>query len=288
MEAIAMVLLLISTEQLAENPGLGTVVDVRPLDAYTEAHLPGARHVDARQLSAERNGVPGMLKPVGELAAMLSRAGVRPAAPTIIYGDMDSPAAITGAARLFWVLEYLGFDDVAILDGGITKWRAEGRPVETGPPPAPDAPEMEFVPRPRGRLLASRNDVLAFLRQGDGVLVDTRVPEQYAGLSTRPFVKQAGHIPGARNVPLDTLFERNEAGDAAYYTMKTGDALREALAGTPGDPVITYCNTGHSSSVGYFAYRVAGFERIRMYDGSMAEWGNHPGLQVRGEGGGAQ
>jgi thiosulfate/3-mercaptopyruvate sulfurtransferase len=283
MEAVITILLLLNTEELAGRLGQVQVVDARPLDAYTEGHIPGALHLDADALSAEQRGVTGLLRPLEELGPLLSRAGLDPTRPVAVYSQMDSPAECRRAARLFWAFEYLSFRQVSILDGGFAKWRAESRPVEAGAPPVSASPDTEHVFRPRPELLATRTNVLDLIREGRGVLADMRAPEEYVGLSKRDFVARSGHIPGAENVPIDTLLDAHGEGDAVYYMFKQGDALTEALAGDRSRQVITYCTTGTSGSVGYFAYRLAGHNWISLYDGSMAEWGNHPGLQVSGE-----
>lgn len=284
MTAVVSILLLLSTEELAARLGESLVVDARSLAAYTEGHIPGALHLDVEELSAEQQGVTGKLRPLEELAPILSRAGLEPGKPIVVYSEMDSPAEFRRAARLFWILEYLSFRQVSILDGGYAKWKAESRAVETGAPAAATGPELEHVLQPRPELLATRTHVLNLMRDGSGVLSDMRTPEEYVGLTKRDFVARSGHIPGAENVPIDTLLEPHESGGAVYYTFKRDAALDEALAGDKGRQVITYCTTGTSGSVGYFAYRLAGHNWVSLYDGSMAEWGNHPGLQMSGTG----
>lgn len=283
MELVATLLLLISTDELAalEDPNV-VIVDARPLEQYTESHLPRARSLPSEALSTERGGVRGMLKPLDNVAAALAEAGLEPSMSVVVYSSMDTPDEVKHAARVFWALEYLDFQQVRVLDGGLSKWLAEGRPLAKGIPPKFDAAAHVPVLRPQPSLLATRQEVVDHLRANRGPIVDMRPPEQYAGLETPDFIKQSGHIPGAHNVPIDTLLDVHEAGGITYYTFKRDEALAAELPGEQQAPVITYCNTGRSGSVGYLAYRLAGYARVALYDGSMAEWSLHPGLQLQG------
>ncbi|MFP4499559.1 MAG: sulfurtransferase [Candidatus Hydrogenedentota bacterium] len=281
MSAVVTILLLLSTEELARELDDVIVVDARPIAAYEAGHIPGARHLAAGDLSATQGGVTGLLKPVDALAPLISEAGLEQGVPIVVYSAMDEPYEVKDAARVFWALSYLGFDQVSVLDGGYAKWQAEGRPTETGAPAPKADPAGEIVLRPQEERHATRGEVLELMRAGEGILADMRPPAEYTGLDKAHYVKQSGHIPGAYSVPVEDLVDAHEAGDKVFYTFKTGDALTQALAGEKDAPVISYCNTGRSGSVGYFAYRLAGYEEVSLYDGAMAEWGNHPGLRVQ-------
>ena len=280
MELVATLLLLISTEQLAARTQDVTIVDARPVEQFTESHLPGALSLPSESLSEERGGVRGLLKPLNQLETLLAEAGLDPTMPVVIYSAMDSPAEAKNATRVFWALEYLGFEHVQILDGGLNKWLAEGRPLAKGAPQKYDAEAHVPVLRPREELRTERNEVVEQMRAGDGPIVDMRSAEEYAGLKAPEGMSYKGHISGAYNVPIDTLLTSNEANGLTYYTFKQDEALTSELTGNTQSPVITYCNTGRSGSVGYFAYRLAGFTNVSLYDGSMAEWSLHPGLQL--------
>jgi len=277
-------MLLVSTDQLMQLQDV-QIVDVRGRDAYVAGHIPGALHLDSATLSEDRDGVNGLLKPVEEVAALLSWAGLDPARHVVVYGAMEAPDDLKHATRLFWILEYVGFPRVSVLDGGFAKWRAEGRPIETGEPRGPSGEGRVLSLRPRPELLATRDEVLEAITPGSGrTLVDMRPPEEYAGLAKEDFVARAGHIPGACNLPATDFVAKSGDEGTAYYALRPKANLRAAVEGSPAKPVITYCNSGRDASVGYFVYRLAGFERVAVYDGSMAEWGRHPGLNVAGEG----
>lgn len=278
MELVTAILVLLSTDNLAGLHDVA-IVDARAAEAYAAGHIPGALHLDPATLSEERSGVVGLLKPVAELSPVLSALGLDPAKQVVVYSAMATPEDLSTAARLFWILEYVGFEHVAVLDGGFAKWSAEGRPIEQGAAAAPAAARMEPMLRPRPELMATHDEVVEAERTGVP-LVDFRSPEEYAGLSKKDVVKRAGHIPGAGNVPATDLVDKHEMAGAVFYTLKPIEALQELLAGDAAKPVIAYCNTGRSASAGYLAYRILGRTNVSLYDGSMAEWSCHSALGV--------
>lgn len=281
MELLTAVMLLLSTEDLAGMPD-AMIVDARPLAAYAAGHIPGALHLDPAALSEERGGVQGLLKPLDQLDTLLSEAGLDPTRHVVVYSAMDTPDDLKNAARLFWILEYLGFGRVSVLDGGFAKWKAEGRPIETDAPPAKqERMKLDLTPRPER--LATRDEVLGIIKSGAGTLADLRPSEEYAGLSKKDFVQRAGHIPGACSLPAGDAVQNSGTESAPVFTLKPAADLKASIEGANKAPVITYCNTGRDASVGYFLYRLNGYDDVAVYDGAMAEWGNHPALDVAGK-----
>ena len=168
--------LLVSTDSLRALEDV-LVVDARPLEDYAGGHIPGALHLDSASLSETRDGIQGLLKPLDALRSVLSEAGVDPGRHVVVYSDSSDSQHLTYATRVFWVLEYLGYPRVSILDGGITKWNLESRAVEKGEPSANrlELPRLE----PRPELLATRDEVTALLDSGAGILLDSRPAEYY-------------------------------------------------------------------------------------------------------------
>jgi len=251
------------------------ILDARTEEAFLEGHIPGAVHLDPEILSETRDGVVGMLKPLNEIANVLAERAVDPGKHIVIYSAMDDGSDTKNATRLFWILEYLTYPKVSLLNGGYAKWTHEGRPVSTEPVDI-DTPEgVQWELRTRPELLAKRERVITAIQSGNAVVTDNRSPEDYTGLNQNPNVEAAGHIPGAVNVPAGDLVDTEAAEDGAYLLFRTGDVLRDTFeeAGVSGErPIITYCNSGRDASVGYVGYRLGGFNRISLYDGSMAEW----------------
>jgi thiosulfate/3-mercaptopyruvate sulfurtransferase len=186
----------------------------------------------------------------------------------IAYDDAGSQLA----ARLFFVLEYYGHTRIRVLNGGLAKWRREGRPLTTevsrvGP--------RRFVPRARRDVLATAEEVKAGLGKSEVCLIDARSPEEYAGKDVR--ARRGGRIPGAENVDWRATLNPDE-------TFKSADALRaifEAAGVRPDRQIITYCQSGTRSAHDYLALRLLGYARIKNYDGSWNEWGNDPNLPVQ-------
>jgi thiosulfate/3-mercaptopyruvate sulfurtransferase len=264
---------LISTEALArhlDDPAF-VVVDCRHElgdpgageRAYRAAHLPGARflHLD-RDLSGAKTGRNGRhpLPAVTALAATLGRAGIDASRQVVAYDQSNG----VWASRLWWLLKWLGHNAVAVLDGGLDRWRLEGRTVTdvvTAPRPATFEPEP---PAPT----ASADEILTHL--GDDVLlvVDARAPERYRG-DVEPIDSVAGHIPGARNRP----FGENLAADGTFKSSAQLRAEFEALlGGSPARAVVHQCGSGVTACHNALAMTIAGLPGSRLYPGSWSEW----------------
>lgn len=261
--------ILVDTGDLASLEG-SIVADTRDSDAFMAGHIPGATHLDVEALSEVRDGVNGLLKPLADLRPLLADAGLAPAKTIVIYSGMDDAGSVVRATRLLWVLEYLGYPDARLLDGGLAKWRSEGRPLESGRSAVAPVPTEALAGLvPREELLATRDEVMATRSGKAGQIVDLRDPEYFSGVAKSGSVPRAGHIPGARNHP------GSEFLDEPFFTFKSPERIRAILGEDPGGSVITYCNTGRVATVGYAAYRIAGFDAVALYDGSMSEWGSH-------------
>jgi thiosulfate/3-mercaptopyruvate sulfurtransferase len=268
---------LISTDELARrlaDPAL-VLVDCRHNlsdveageRAYLASHLPGARfmHLD-RDLSGERTGRNGRhpLPEVAALSATLSRAGIDASKQVVAYDQNNG----MWASRLWWLLHWLGHEAAAVLDGGIDKWIAEGRPTTADMPRAKPARFVAMAPR---EAVATSDEILRHLSdQASNLLtiVDARAPERFRG-DIEPLDPVAGHIPGALNRPNgDNLMPDG--------TFKPAELLRaefEAQLGTvPLSSVVHQCGSGISASHNLLAMAVAGLPGSRLYPGSWSEW----------------
>ena len=271
---------LISTEALAAHladPAL-VVVDCRHnlADigagelAYRAAHLPGAHflHLD-HDLSGVKTGKNGRhpLPEIGALSATLGRIGIDASKQVVAYDQNHG----MWASRLWWLLHWLGHDRAAVLDGGIDKWVAEGRPLTAELPLARAA---RFVPRP-GRI-ASADEILRHLGDGTLTVLDARAPERYHG-DIEPIDPVAGHIPGAINRP----YTQNLTPQG---TLKPAEALRpefEAqLAGRAPGSVVHQCGSGVTACHNVRAMAIAGLPGSRLYPGSWSEWVSDPSRPV--------
>ncbi len=285
---------LVSTTWLSQNLATVRVVDARwrgdgsGRALYDDGHIPGAVHLDWHSdLNHTRGGLRDLLLPPAEFAAVMAAAGIGDETAVVAYADAD----YSGAARLWWALRYYGHAQVAVLDGGLDQWLAEGRPLETAPITPPPA---VFTPRPQAHWLATAAEIERALEDADPhiALVDTRPREQYLGQAvwTPPGSRyldpgqaaidigargpvRAGHIPGA--VHLNS----SENLDPATWTYLPPQSLadRARAAGLrPNQRVITYCGVGISASLGLFALHLAGYPNVALYDASWEEWGSDP------------
>jgi thiosulfate/3-mercaptopyruvate sulfurtransferase len=263
---------LVSTSWLADHldhPDL-RIIDcrwyLRPFDdrcgddEYRAGHLPGAVHLRWDTDLADPDRPASMLASAERFAAAMSAAGIGDQHYVVTYDDHHVPVA----ARVWWALRVHGHDAVAVLDGGITRWRREGHPIETGvvhPAPA------RFTARWRPDRYATKDDMLAVTTGSrSAALVDARMDVAYEAAS--------GHIPGAaRLTGLGFLVDGE--------SWMTPEAARErivaaGLAPTPERPVITYCGGGVAATGTALAYRLAGFGDVPVYDGSWTEWEADP------------
>ena len=250
--------------------------------AYLAGHLPGARflHLD-RDLSGPRPGrLCGGRHPLTEPAGLLARlaaAGVTPRTQVVAYDDAGGMIA----ARLWWLLRWLGHAAVAVLDGGLPAWQQAGLPLTTEMPadtapgtrvaPAPEA----AAPGPRSRCVAL-DEVIAGLGSPGRVIVDARSPDRYRG-ENETLDPVGGHIPGAVN----RFFRDNLDADGRF---KPASQLRSEwtalLAGLPPAAVVHQCGSGVSACVNILAMEVAGLSGSRLYAGSWSEWCADPARPV--------
>ena len=236
-------------------------------DAATEfeaAHIPGAGFLDIDAVSDHSQPAPHMLPGAAQFGAAMAALGVDRGDRVIVYDN--SP--LRSAARGWFMLRHFGAEKIAILDGGLGKWLAEGRPVESGISVARHGARFEATERP------DVVDKAALLAVVDEPVVDARPRPRFEGSEPDPRAGIAtGHIPGARNLPLGELY--NPDG-----TFKAPDQLRAAFAAAgvdPDLPFIASCGSGVTANSIVVAARLAGGGgRARLYDGSWSEWGADP------------
>ncbi len=238
---------------------------------YREGHVPGALYLDldgdlARPQAAGTPGGRHPLPDMGAFAGHLGDLGVGDEHEVVVYDQGGSMYA----ARVWWMLRYLGHDRVRVLDGGYRAYlEAGGRTVTTGP----HHPAARLSFRPRQEMLVTREELLGRLDDPSLAIVDGRAPERYRG-ETEPLDPRAGHIPSAVNVPYGETM-------GAHGRLLSASELRERFApvGARGE-VVSYCGSGVSAAHNILALEAAGMPAARLYVGSWSDWCSHPDAPV--------
>lgn len=270
--------ILVSTDWLGEQLG---ATDLRIVDAslflpgtprdpaaeYEAAHIPGAAFLDLPTLADADDPTPGMLPSDTLMTARLQALGINADSRIVVYDNSPTHSA----ARGWWMLRAYGVGAaVAILDGGLPRWVAEGRAVESG---VPQITPGNAVARLDRGVVRTKADMLANVGSGAAQVIDARGKGRFTGEEAEPRPGMAsGHIPGSLNLPSSTLFD-------AGNRMKAGDDLRAAFvqAGLDFDrPVITTCGSGVTAAILLAGLESLGKTDVTLYDGSWSEWGFDP------------
>jgi len=237
---------------------------------YQAAHIPGARFFDIDAIADSRSPLPHMAPPPELFISRLRAMGIGDGHQVVVYDNSD----VHSAARVWWTFRLMGKTDVAMLDGGFSKWQAEGRPVEDMPPITRD---RHMTVQRQAALVRDVTQVAAAAKLGDQQIVDARSAARFRGDQPEPRPGlRAGHIPGAKNVPLGQLY--NPDG-----TMKPASDLRAAFESAGVDlsrPVITTCGSGITAASLALALERLGKRDWSLYDGSWTEWGSYPDLKI--------
>lgn len=237
---------------------------------YDAGHIPGARFFDIDDVSDARSDLPHMAPPIEKFMSRMRAMGVGDGHQVVVYDGMG----LFSAARVWWLFRLMGKTDIAVLDGGLPKWQAEGREIEDMPPMVRD---RHMTAQRQAHLIKDVTQVAAAAKLGDWQIVDARGPDRFRGDAPEPREGlRAGRIPGSLNVHYAALF--NEDG-----TLKQGDALHAAFtdAGVDlGKRIITTCGSGVTAAILSLGLDILGHKNVALYDGSWSEWGQFEQLKI--------
>jgi len=238
---------------------------------FLAAHIPGARYFDIDEVADPDSDLPHMVPAPGRFAKLMGQMGISNKTRVVFYDQKG----LASAARGWWLMGLYGHDNAAVLDGGLPKWRKEGRAVQAGAPLAATA--TVFEPAFRPQRLRGVGDLIQNLGSKTELVLDARATGRFSGAQPeiRPGVR-SGHIPGSANLPYTELL-------AADQTMLPAAALRArfAKAGVDGGrPVVTSCGSGVTACILTLGMVLAGLPAAAVYDGSWTEWGGRSDTPV--------
>jgi thiosulfate/3-mercaptopyruvate sulfurtransferase len=237
---------------------------------YDDGHIPGARFFDIDDVADARSELPHMAPPTEKFMSRLRAMGVGDGHQVVVY---DSHGLMS-AARVWWLFRLMGQDNIAVLDGGFPKWKAENREIEDLPPVIRD---RHMTVRRQNQLVKNVTQVSAASKLGDYEIVDARSVGRFAGTEDEPWPGlRAGHIPGSKNVPFGDLLNEDN-------TMRAPDeliAIFERAGVDFAKPAITTCGSGVTACILALAMERIGKSDWSVYDGSWTEWGAFPTLPV--------
>ena len=238
---------------------------------YLQERIPGALFFDIDEIADTDSDLPHMLPSPEKFSSRMRRMGIGDGFRIVCYDSVG----LFSAARVWWTFRVMGVDEVAVLNGGLAKWKSEGRPLEDGPPP--HRTERHFTSRRKAELIRDRDDVLAITDNNSAQIVDARAVERFEGRvpEPRPGLR-AGHIPGSLNLPYATLLN----ADGTLKSVPQLKAIFSAAGVDLANPVVTTCGSGVTASILALALAILGHRNTAVYDGSWSEWGGDESLPI--------
>lgn len=273
---------LVETEWLAEHleaPDLIVIdgswhlpsAERDPHAEYEAEHIPGALFFDVDEIADTDSPLPHMLPSPEKFSSRMRRMGIGDGMRIVVY----DAAGMFSAARVWWTFRVMGARDVVVLNGGLPKWKAEGRPLEDMPPRKRS--ERHFTARRNGALVRDRSDMLANVSSQAEQVIDARAAGRFEGTAPEPRAGlRSGRIPGSSNLPYDALLN----ADGTFKSASQLEAVFDAAGIDRYRPIVTTCGSGVTASVVSLALALIGHPDAAVYDGSWTEWGGDESLPI--------
>lgn len=244
-----------------------------PAQEYLEAHIPGAVPFDIDTIADTESGLPHTLPSAHRFAEAVTALGISNDDDVVVYDGFG----FFSAPRVWWMFRIFGHDRVKVLDGGFPKWRAEERPIESGPA-RPEPVRQPFQTSFRPEMVWGLGDVRKNLESPSALVLDARGPGRFAGTDPepRPGVR-SGHIPGSRNLHYASL---SDSDKGTFHSQETLQELFTSAGIEPGRPVVCSCGSGVTACILALGLHIIGREDVAIYDGSWSEWGTRDDTPV--------
>jgi thiosulfate/3-mercaptopyruvate sulfurtransferase len=238
---------------------------------FEDGHIPGADFLDLQgEFSAAGTELRFMMPDIAQLEAAFGRHGISNDSKVVLY-SIGTPM---WATRFWWMLKSLGFENLAVLDGGLDKWKLEDRSLETGP--AKGYPPATFTAKPRSGFFVDKHQTLAATSERNTVVVNALGPQFHRGLEPSRYGRP-GRVPGSCNVSAATLLDPQTK---AFVPLADAEAKFKAQGITKDKRVVAYCGGGISATVDLFLLHRLGYDNLTLYDGSMGEWAKDTSLPI--------
>ncbi|MYN13617.1 sulfurtransferase [Pusillimonas sp. TS35] len=242
------------------------VIDIRPPEAYSANHIPGAVSAPYGKWRGPANS-PGQLPEVSKLAALIGSLGLKPDSHAVVVSSGANDTDFGASARVYWTLKYLGLTNLSVLNGGMKAWSAASLPQDTA---VPSIAATQYTPALNEAILATQAHVESQVSNPKARLVDARPANFFAGEAKAPTAKVPGTIHNAVNLPHSKWFK---PGTSEFVSPEAAKKIAASEFATQADETISFCNTGHWAATDWFALsEVVGLDNVKLYPASLAEW----------------